>query len=339
MQKEDKKIEKANKKFEEEQKKEKERIIKSGSIEDVLNNQHKLSDTELQTAINRIQKNKQLKDLDRQMRLDETQAKTDKINKGIAYVDTIIKGYNKYEDVARLANKISGHDILPVFTEKGAKEHKAFVEEITKSLDYNKIMQNRNKLSADEFNAALNAYHNDAEKRGKAAKAAEEILKRNQDAKTDFETNLTTAQTRTTTLRSEHATKTAAVTTARANVVAKEHDVSTAESDVASKDSVYKAAKRAYKEARRTHDPTEAAKEAAMNSAELDLDHAKRNLRTEKENLLRAKEEHQRAKEEETEAKNRVKESEEKEEEIKKDIERAQSTIENVQREVWSLGH
>lgn len=103
----------------------KETILKTGSAKDVFAIKDQLTQSELQDAINRIQKENTLAGL----KASEVQQKIDNAknftNTIINAGNTAVNAFNTYENVAKMVNTISGEDTLPVFTgrkEKASKE-------------------------------------------------------------------------------------------------------------------------------------------------------------------------------------------------------------------------
>lgn len=103
----------------------KESILKTGSAKDVFAIKDQLTQSELQDAINRIQKENTLAGL----KASEVQQKIDNAknftNTVINAGNTAVNAFNAYENVAKMVNTISGEDTLPVFTgrkEKASKE-------------------------------------------------------------------------------------------------------------------------------------------------------------------------------------------------------------------------
>lgn len=103
----------------------KESILKTGSAKDVFAIKDQLTQSELQDAINRIQKENTLAGL----KASEVQQKIDNAknftNTIINAGNTAVNAFNAYENVAKMVNTISGEDTLPVFTgrkEKASKE-------------------------------------------------------------------------------------------------------------------------------------------------------------------------------------------------------------------------
>lgn len=331
----------------------KEKLIRSANLEEIIKNQDRLSDNELNTAINRIRSSQQLVSMQKQVELDKIQAKRDKLDRATQLVDTGMKAFNKYEDVAKLVNKVTGSDTLPVFTEKHSKEHKRFVEEITKSLDYNKIMSNRDKLSTDEFNKALEMYNKTrGENRQKTIKTIRDEQTAAKDTKRATEHLLVEAETRKHHYESEKAAKETAVNTARANITSARNDLTNAERDVVAKEAVYQTAKEVYRQAdrratqmERTGNQTAAQtlrteaqnKWNEMRTRENEYEHAKRMVNAKREDLTRAEEAHENAKKEVEQAKEKIKQQEEQIEQHNKDIEKAKKFIDRTTREIWDL--
>lgn len=117
----------------------KQTILKTGSAKDVFAIKDQLTQSEMQDAINRIQKETQLA----QLKNIETQAK---IERGVDFTKTLINAgntavnaFNTYENVAKMVNAITGEDNLPIFT--GRKEAEKKEEESKRKAQVNKIMR------------------------------------------------------------------------------------------------------------------------------------------------------------------------------------------------------
>lgn len=178
----------------------KETILKTGSAKDVFAIKDQLTQSELQDAINRIQKENTLAGL----KASEVQQKIDNAknftNTIINAGNTAVNAFNAYENVAKMVNTISGEDTLPVFTgrkEKASKEAEKArakkVKAITESTDAQKIADNIHlftnaevleaKKRLDNYSnikkqAAANAKEKSDEAAKKIAEAAKEAKKK-----------------------------------------------------------------------------------------------------------------------------------------------------------------
>lgn len=202
------------------------------------------SDDEINRAIRRLQTTKQIADI-------EKQAKEDKFNSAISFADKAIKGFNKYEDVARVVNKITGSDTLTVFSDKGKKEYEALFKEINNSLDYSKIMANRDKLKPEDFNRALDTYHKaKGENRTKVIKALEEEITEATNSVTDYGTRITAGQTQRTAAQTRKSTAEASHSAAQSALTSAEANINSAKSLIRTKQGEANTAKQEWKEAK-----------------------------------------------------------------------------------------
>lgn len=168
----------------------KESILKTGSAKDVFAIKDQLTQSELQDAINRIQKETYLEDL-------KTKEKLDKINKVQNYVNTAINAghtavnaFNTYEQVAKMVNNISGEDTLPIFTGRKEKaENQAYkertkkVNEIIKRGDPIEIYENLHLLTNDEVTQATKRLTNKGLIEKKVIEAYERTLAAEEEMK------------------------------------------------------------------------------------------------------------------------------------------------------------
>lgn len=280
------------KKKEKESKKRKE-YLRKASPEEILKNVDNLSDDELRDVMARFNKTNEIVKFQRQTELDKMQYRQDKINKGIGFADTMVKGFNKYEDVARVINKITGENTLTVFSDKGKSEAAAIIN----SLDYNKIMANRHKLSSDDFNKALDMYHKArGENRQKAIKTLEEEISSAGRSVQALTNDIGHARARERTAETRKNAAEAAHTTATTNYETAKQNARTAEREMND-------AKKAYRRAVLDADPTAPslrtdweAKQNAYNAAKADERTAKDKVKETKREALEAKEEYENSK-------------------------------------------
>lgn len=326
---------------------EKEQFLRTASAEELMKRRGEFSDDEINRAIRRLQTTKQIADI-------EKQAKEDKFNSAISFADKAIKGFNKYEDVARVVNKITGSDTLTVFSDKGKKEYEALFKEINNSLDYSKIMANRDKLKPEDFNKALDTYHKaKGENRSKVMTALNQEITRATESVSDYTTRITTgqtqrtaAQTRKTTAEARHSAAQTALTTAEANITSAKSLVRTKETEV-------RTAKQEWKEAKRRADrmaatgntsaaaalySTAATKETAYHNKELELTTARGRLTTANTQRDSAKQAVERTKEQVDRANEELNQINERITNLENERNQATEFIRQRRREVWQIG-
>ena len=154
----------------------KESILKTGSAKDVFAIKDQLTQSELQDAINRIQKENTLAGL----KASEVQQKIDNAknftNTIINAGNTAVNAFNAYENVAKMVNTISGDDTLPVFTgrkEKASKEaEKARVKKVKGIIERSDAQE-----IADNIHLFTNNEVQEAKKRLDNIKAIEKQIK------------------------------------------------------------------------------------------------------------------------------------------------------------------
>lgn len=326
---------------------EKEKFLRTASAEQLMERRGEFSDDEINRAIRRLQTTKQIADI-------EKQAKEDKFNSAIAFADKAIKGFNKYEDVARVVNKITGSDTLTVFSDKGKKEYEALFKEINNSLDYSKIMANRDKLKPEDFNKVLDTYHKaKGENRQKVIKSLNDEIAAAVNSVTDYGTRITAgqtqrtaAQTRKTTAEARHSAAQSALTSAEANITSAKSLVRTKETEV-------RTAKQEWKEAKRRADimaatgntsaaaalyATAATKETAYHNKELELTTARGHLTTANTQRDSARQAVERTKEQVDRANEELNQINERLTNLENERNQATEFIRQRRREVWQIG-
>ena len=137
--------------------KEKERLLSKGSTQELVESlgKYDYSDAELNRAYNRINAETKLSSL-----MDaEKNAKFDKGAETISKITNLGKkaldGYDTYTKIADVVNKATGKDTLPIPGAKAKREKEKKLNEIIRSVDYDKIMENRSKLTPEEFSTAM----------------------------------------------------------------------------------------------------------------------------------------------------------------------------------------
>lgn len=139
--------------------KEKERLLSKGSTQELVESlgKYDYTDAELNRAYNRINAEVKISSL---MDAEKT-AKFDKSAETISKITNLGKkaldGYDTYTKIADVVNKATGKDTLPIPGAKAKKEKEKALNEIIRSVDYDKIMENRSKLTPEEFATAMNS--------------------------------------------------------------------------------------------------------------------------------------------------------------------------------------
>lgn len=148
----------ANRKKEFEENKEK--ILMSGSASDVLKYKGLLTNQELQTAVNRLNYEKQLSDI----KASEVKDGWDKMDKTMKRVgqmtDWLKKGSEAYNTMAKVSNAIGGTD-LPIIGEKREKkEDRSAIKKIIRSGNIDAIIKASGSMTLDELSEAAKRYEN-----------------------------------------------------------------------------------------------------------------------------------------------------------------------------------
>lgn len=327
-----------------------EKWLNKASLEDIIKNRDSLSDEEISKAMSRFKKGEELIAFQRKQSLDKAQATQDKLNKAIGFADTVVKGFNKYEDVARVVNKVAGGEVLTVFSDKGKKTKEAIIN----SMDYNKIMANRNKLSADELNKALDLYHKGrGESRAKAIKTIQDEIKATEDSVTALNARIgtgTAAKTNATTAKtnavSRHATAQSALQTAQSAVPLAESVHRTKKEEARTLKNEWKELERRASNLENAGNNSAAAalrtqavaKHREYLNKETEVETTKRNIDTAKADVNRAKEAVNATKEEVTRATRELENVENKLKDLRQQREQANDFIRQRQQEVWQVG-
>lgn len=147
---------------EKQKEKTKEEILKSGTAAEVLTLKGKLSNTELQSAVNRLNMERQLSDIsskekkDGMDKLDETMDKIDRLRKNAE------KGIDAYNLVAKVTNSLSDADLPIIDGGKSRKDKKKNddddaekrerkeIEDIIKRGDHDEIKSNFKRFTATD---------------------------------------------------------------------------------------------------------------------------------------------------------------------------------------------
>lgn len=162
----------------------KQTILKTGSAKDVFAIKDQLTQSEMQDAINRIQKETQLANLKNDQMMDKINKAQSYVKTAISLGDTAVNAFNTYEKVAKMANAISGEDTLPIFTGKKEKEKKDkdkkradLVEAMMKRGDEKEIYEHLHLFTNDEVTAVNKRLTN----KGLIKKKVDEIEKETSD--------------------------------------------------------------------------------------------------------------------------------------------------------------
>lgn len=233
---------------------EKENFLRTASAEELMERRGEFSDDEIARAIRRLQTAKQIEDLNRQINLSRIQEqqrqKQEKFDSAMGFANKLITGFNKYEDVARVVNKITGEETLTVFSDKGKKEYDALFKEVNNSLDYSKIMANRDKLKPEDFNIVLDTYHKaKGVNRTNVMKALGEEITQATDTIKDYDNRIATGRTEKHTAQTNKTTAESDYTAAQTAVHSAESALRTAQYNERTKKEEMKNAKQEWKDA------------------------------------------------------------------------------------------
>lgn len=154
-----KELDKINK--EEKRKTEEERanFLKTASAEQLYSRRHEFSESQLNTAMKRINMEQTIKSMADKDIQDKIESGRQKIESIMKYAGTAAKTVDTFDDVADAVNRIAGKEIIKSTKsrlEEAKDPDKKEREKIVRSGDYNKIMENRQRLTDEEFNQAMN---------------------------------------------------------------------------------------------------------------------------------------------------------------------------------------
>lgn len=141
---------------------EKSKLLATGTAADIYENMHKYEFTkeELDKVSNRINSETKISSLmqaDKNAKLDSAAAR---IQSAISLGEKAVSAFNTYEKVADVANKIAGKSIFPEPTKKLNAKKNAEKDSIMRSVDFDTIMKNKDKLTPEEFSKALQSVDN-----------------------------------------------------------------------------------------------------------------------------------------------------------------------------------
>lgn len=131
----------------------KQRILKTGSAAEVLENRALFDQNELQEAINRIQKETTLKDMKDRAKFQKMDNAQRFVNNLVSYGKTGVEAFKTYESIADAVNKVSGKESLPVFTDKAKKAKEAKnkeIDDLIKTGDAKKIYEKTGEMSTEK---------------------------------------------------------------------------------------------------------------------------------------------------------------------------------------------
>lgn len=139
------------------------RLLKTGTAQEVYEKRHLFSKKELEDVMSRIDTETRLANMPAQELTAKINAGKAKAEAIMSAVNTGVKGIETWDNFAKGVNTVLGEDTLTVFKdryeknkEKKKEAERAEQREIVRSGDYNKIMENRQRLTDDEFNQAMN---------------------------------------------------------------------------------------------------------------------------------------------------------------------------------------
>ena len=132
---------------------EKERLLTKGSAEEIYANLSKYDFTqdELNKAANRINAETKISDIMNAAKTAKVDRTAERLNKYANLGKKAIDSYDTYTKVADIVNKAADKDLLPI---PGAKAKKK-KDEIIRSLDLKKIVENSDKLTDEQFGKAI----------------------------------------------------------------------------------------------------------------------------------------------------------------------------------------
>lgn len=153
-----KELDKINK--EEKRKTEEERanFLKTASAEQLYSRRHEFSESQLNTAMKRINMEQTIKSMADKDMQDKIESGRQKIESIMKYADTAAKTVDTFDNVADAVNRIAGKEIIKSTKsrlEEAKDPDKKERQKIVRSGDYNKIMENRQRLTDEEFKNAM----------------------------------------------------------------------------------------------------------------------------------------------------------------------------------------
>lgn len=127
--------------------------LETGSAADILKFKGKLTNQEMQTAINRLNLERQLSEIS-QKSIVSGQQKLESIIKTVGNVSSAVsKGSELYNSIAKVLNSFGDGD-LPIIGEKKNKGMSDEIKRLIRSGDVNKILDSASKMDKDELQEA-----------------------------------------------------------------------------------------------------------------------------------------------------------------------------------------
>ena len=168
----------------------KKNVLRTGSAKDVFAIKDQLTQSEIQDAINRIQKEAYLEDLKTKETLNKINKAQNYVNTAISVGHTAMNAFNTYESIAKMANSITGEDTLPIFTGRKEKnerqahtERAKKIDEMFKRGDPIEIYENIHLLTNDEVAQAAKRLTNKGTIEKKVLEAYERALAAEEEMK------------------------------------------------------------------------------------------------------------------------------------------------------------
>lgn len=139
-------------------------FLNTADSEELYKHRHEYSADEISRAIRRIQTEQSLANLNSDANMESMRRTRERIDKMAAIGESAVSAFSTYKKIAGAVNAVTGEDTLPEFDKSKAKEReekkkreasKKRVDAYVKDLDIGKILDERDKLSTDEFIDAL----------------------------------------------------------------------------------------------------------------------------------------------------------------------------------------
>ena len=153
-----KELDKMNKEEKKKTEEERSNFLKTASAEDLYSRRHEFSESQLNTAMKRINMEQSIKLMASKEAQDRIDSGKQKLESIMNFAKTASKAVDTFDDVANAVNRLAGKEVIKTTKDRledaknpGKKER----QKIVRSGDYNKIMENRDKLNDEEFKNAM----------------------------------------------------------------------------------------------------------------------------------------------------------------------------------------
>jgi hypothetical protein len=225
-------------------------FLNTADSEELYKHRHEYSADEISRAIRRIQTEQNLANLNSDANMESMRRTRERIDKMAAIGESAVSAFSTYKKIAGAVNAVTGEDTLPEFDKSKAKEReekkkreasKKRVDTYVKDLDVDKILDERDKLSTDEFIDALTKVSSTLNTVGQAKQnklnirkqdtaqklidATEKYYKTDKDIKT-AEASKSKAETEKSEIQAKYASDKARAERDLADLASRAHDVS-----------------------------------------------------------------------------------------------------------------